>query len=234
SLSEDSQTELLSHADTPEMHFARLSSALNCHSIYEPGIAKLKENPAFASFFEPKRVHPGSSPKAASILALDPEDDDDDPNDLDFHHPLPQDVPTTTYEVKLGRHRLKNGEKPKTVEYAVAEAPSTGGSTSSGYTELDLDDLEDFSPVATPTMDERGEIMRMAAEALDPSLFSPEKYKELRESLELAYDCTMTPRKNYHPGYIKEQKARASRLNESVENFEDSFICNRPEPNPFI
>ncbi|KAF9992365.1 hypothetical protein BGZ65_012319 [Modicella reniformis] len=62
-LSQADKDELLSHADTHQMHFSRLSSGLDCRHIVEPGIEELKNNPAFSHFFKPKSVHSGAVPK---------------------------------------------------------------------------------------------------------------------------------------------------------------------------
>jgi hypothetical protein len=116
------------------------------------------------------------------------------------------------------------------IHYNVDEAPSTGGSTSSTWPESDVDSVENFTRQTTPTMEERGELLRQAAEALGPSIYTPEVYKTIREGLDLGYDCTMTPKKNYHPRYIKEQKARSTKLIESLQNFE--ILHSRDNPNP--
>jgi hypothetical protein len=223
----DRQNELLSHADTLQIHFGRLSKDLNCQSIYQPGLDELKKNPLFSHFFETREVRPGSSPSAASMLGLDLEDDEE-LDDIDYHHPLLRDESTTTYTRKVGR-----GKNVRELHYTVTEAPSTGGSLSSVTSVIHVETTHDITPPFSPTREDRGEIMREAAEMLDPSIFTPENYKVIREGLELAYDCTITPKKNYHPGYIKEYKNRASRLNNSLSNFE-SFIVSRPISNPFI
>ncbi|KAG0196254.1 hypothetical protein BGX31_005509, partial [Mortierella sp. GBA43] len=190
--------------------------SLNCQSIYEPGIVKFKNNPAFTHFFKSRAVPLRSSPKAASILGLDDDndDDDDDVDDFDYHHPLLEDVQTITFRKKIDR------------------APSTGGSTSSDWSELSMDSVGNFTPQTTPTSEERGEFLRQAAEALDPSIYTPEVYKTIRESQELGYDCTMTPKKNYHLSYTREQKARSTKLFERLQKFES--LHSRDIPNPFL
>jgi hypothetical protein len=162
------------------------------------------------------------------MLGLDLEDEEE-LDDIDYHHPVSQDdSTTTTYTRKVGR-----GRNARELHYSVTEAPSTGGSQSSVASVIYVESVHGLSPGPSPTREERGEIMREAADMLDPSIFTPENYKVIREGLELAYDCTITPKRNYHSSYIKEYKNRASRLNDNLSNF-DSFIVSHPMSNPFI
>jgi hypothetical protein len=118
------------------------------------------------------------------------------------------------------------------IHYNVDKALSTGGSISSDWSEPSMDSVGNFTPQPTPTSEERGEFLRQAAEALDPSIYTQEVFKTIREGLELGYDCTMTPQKNYHLSYIRKQKARSAKLLESLQNFES--IQSDDISNPFL
>ncbi|KAI7826138.1 hypothetical protein BC939DRAFT_475838 [Gamsiella multidivaricata] len=232
SLPRDRQTELLSHADTREMHFGRLSRELHCGSIIEAGMESLKANPAFAHFFKPVSVPIGGSPRARRIAMdhgngsdFDNDDlDDDDLDDVDYHYPRPNDLPTMTYIRRVGRQN-----EARFINYGVDEAPSSGCSASSVNTDLTCNDV---SPAAPPTViepEERGELLRQAAEALDPRIFSYETYKTIREGLELGYDRTMTGKTSY-ANYIKERKACLLKMTAELENFESFEGCKTPYP----
>ncbi|KAF9992366.1 hypothetical protein BGZ65_012320, partial [Modicella reniformis] len=77
------------------------------------------------------------------------------------------------------------------MDYTVEEAPSTGSSVFSVHTEDGEDDIVVGSPESVPTVtevEERGEILRRAAEVLDPQIYPSGTYKAVRDALELGYD----------------------------------------------
>lgn len=227
SLDTTNESDLLSHLDTPEMHFTRLHSELGGSRFVSTKCEELRKNPVFARFFAPKRVWPGNSDDEIS--------DDEDPADPDFHSPSPLDVLTEMITKIIGRGRKSRkmnfhvgpsaGSESSDAE--LSGTATSGNESSSGLSENDS--AENAGTRRTQTeMEERGEILRKAAEILleDTQLLEKKKRMDTIESLEIAYDCTMASDKVYFVSYLKEQLAEKARLALQLETMD--HLLNNP------
>ncbi|KAF9971670.1 hypothetical protein BGZ75_001789, partial [Mortierella antarctica] len=208
SLDTTEESDLLSHLDTPEMHFTRLHSELGGSGFVTAKCEELRSNPVFARFFAPKSVRPGHSDDEIS--------DDEDPGDPDFHSPSPLEVLTEMITKTIGRgcksrkvnFHVRPSAGSESSDAELSGIASSGNESSSGHSENDR--VENAGTRRTQAeMEERGEILRKAAEILleDTRLLEERKRLDTIESLEIAYDCTMACDKIYFVSYLKEQLA---------------------------
>ncbi|KAG0300509.1 hypothetical protein BGZ98_009124, partial [Dissophora globulifera] len=224
--SSEDQAELLSHRDTPEVHFNRLHSELGASAFVAARVDAMRNNPAFARFFTQKPVMPGHS---------DDDQDDgsgsdgDDADDLDYRYPQPRDIPTISYIKKIGR-----GNKTRRVEFGVDQVPESGSSGSSGSPGTPGSTAESRNELNTASeevlestkaaqtvveLEESGEVLRMASQVFleNRGLLLGSILSSTIEGLELAYDSTMSAGRLYHRQYLRKRLAERRAIAQEIE-----------------
>ncbi|KAI1288954.1 hypothetical protein EDD11_009522 [Mortierella claussenii] len=140
--------------------------------------------------------------------------DDDGLDDVECHYPRSNDLPTMAYIRRVGCQN-----EARFINYRAGEALSTGCSASSVKRDLTFNDVSPATPPTVIEPKERSELLKQAAEALDPRIYSCEIYKTIREGLELCYGRTIAGKTSY-ASYIKERKVRLLKMTAELENFE--------------
>ncbi|KAG0246428.1 hypothetical protein BG011_002442, partial [Mortierella polycephala] len=220
SLSSENQNALLSHLDTPQMHFLRMSRELGGGVFVQEKLESTRNNPAYSRFFKPEPTLPGSS----ALHAVIDDVDDDDPDDKDYHLPAPPDIPHIVYIKKVGR-----GFNSQRKKFCVDQVPSgssccTEGSED-GWSPIE-EELDVFVPARTKAELEReGEVLRQAPDIIERkrSILEPTIYQITLQGLDLAYDSTMKPEYVYHTEHVKDRRAQKAKLLDDVDNM-DSLL----------